>query len=236
MGNSITAQYQEYSSCYFLLSAEQLGNIGSNKSETGTMRRFVSCTFAIFAITILLPWTGYAQGNQAPGIVSTTLPPATPDEELLPPLKDPATVEQIREYLRLSGDMDAYRLRWIAAVDKNRSIGAPYWPESFWTSLKKEMQDTDLMPMYVVLYQHCITREFMREVLDAYHRQSAEEFQRSQVRFKLYEALSQQNAVMNKLTLAKTQEVTMKIYTIYKPQIKAARARYLAEHPGWVDK
>jgi hypothetical protein len=28
----------------------------------------------------------------------------------------------------------------------------------------------------------------------------------------------------------------MKVYAIYKPQIKAARARYLVEHPGWIDR
>jgi hypothetical protein len=144
------------------------------------MLRVASCTLAIFAIAILLPGTGNAQGNQAPKFVSTVVPSALPDaSESLPPLKDPATIEQIREYLRLSGDLDAYKARWIAAVDKNRSIGAPYWPESFWTSLKEEMQKTDLMPMYVVLYRHSIKRGLMQEVLDAYQRLGAERFRGS---------------------------------------------------------
>jgi hypothetical protein len=43
-------------------------------------------------------------------------------------------------------------------------------------------------------------------------------------------------ADIDKLKLAKTQEVLTKVYAVYKPQIKAARARYLAEHPDWVDK
>ncbi|MGA2831593.1 MAG: hypothetical protein ABSE55_00845 [Terracidiphilus sp.] len=201
------------------------------------MLRVASCTLAIFAIAILLPGTGNAQGNQAPKFVSTVVPSALPDaSESLPPLKDPATIEQIREYLRLSGDLDAYKARWIAAVDKNRSIGAPYWPESFWTSLKEEMQKTDLMPMYVVLYRHSIKRGLMQEVLDAYQRLGAERFRGSPECFKLGEALTGSNADMDKLTLAKTREVTMKVYAIYKPQIKAARARYLVEHPGWIDR
>jgi hypothetical protein len=41
---------------------------------------------------------------------------------------------------------------------------------------------------------------------------------------------------IDKLKLAKTEEVITKVYALYKPQIKAARARYLAEHPGWADK
>jgi hypothetical protein len=153
-----------------------------------------------------------------------------------PPLADPAALDQINEYLRLSGDMDSFRSRWIAAVDKNRSIGAPYWPESFWTSLKAEMQKTDLMPMFVVFYQHSISKELMREVLDAYHTLGAEHFQGSPACLKLGDAELAKTADMDKLKFAKTQEVLAKVYAVYKPQIKSARAQYQAERPDWVDK
>ena len=39
-----------------------------------------------------------------------------------------------------------------------------------------------------------------------------------------------------KLKLPETQAVVAKVYAEYKPQIKAARARYIAEHPEWKDK
>jgi hypothetical protein len=41
---------------------------------------------------------------------------------------------------------------------------------------------------------------------------------------------------VEKLRLAKTLEVTEKVYANYKPQIKAASARYWADHPNSVDK
>ena len=154
----------------------------------------------------------------------------------LPPLKDPATVDQIREYLRLSGDMDAYRLRWIAAVDKNRALGSPYWPESFWTAIKAEMQTTDLTPMFVTMYQHDVSRELMQEVLDSYHAQGLEHLQGSLARFRIAGAQVEMRDDSNAVRLAKTLEVINKVYAVYKPQILAARAQYMADHPEWVDK
>lgn len=187
----------------------------------------------VFAIACCLQGTAPAQ-SQRPQ--ATASPPASPTSPgvlvMLTPLKDPATVDQIREYLRLSGDMDSYRARWTAAVDKNRSIGAPYWPESFWTDLKAEMGKTDLMPMFIALYQHGISRDLMQEVLNTYHLVGATLFKFSPAAYRLNVAEQAMADDRNQLTLAKTQEVIEKVYTIYRPQIKEARARYLAEHPG----
>jgi len=149
---------------------------------------------------------------------------------------DAATIGQIHEYLQLSGDLDSFRLRWIAAVDKNRSIGAPYWPESFWAALKEEMQKADLMPMFVILYQHGISTSLMQEVLDTYHMLGTANFRGSPACFKLGDAELAMTADMDRLKLVKTQEVLNKVYTAYKPPIKAARLRYQADHPDWVDK
>ncbi len=179
-----------------------------------------------------------------PGIACTQeaakIPPhpvsSTDATDSLPPLKDPATVDQIHEYLRLSGDMDSYRLRWIAAVDKNRSIGSPYWPESFWTAIKTEMQQTDLTPMFVTMYQHDVSKELMQEVIDSYHAQGLEHVQGLMARFRFIAAQRAMTDDINKFTLAKTLEVINKVYAVYKPQIKAARVQYMAAHPDWVDK
>lgn len=154
----------------------------------------------------------------------------------LPPLPDPATVDQIREYLRLSGDMDSLRVRWIAALDKNHALGAPYWPESFWTAIKEEMRNTDLLPMYITLFQHDVSRELMQEVLETYHRRGVDHFQGSPACFKLGDPKLGLAADMDKLKLAKTQEVVNKVYAVYKPQIKAARLKYQADHPTSVNK
>ena len=187
-------------------------------------------------IALHLP-AAFGQQTQSPKNIQVTVAPST--QSVAPPLapiESPATDGQIREYLTLSGDLDSFRLSWIEAVDKNRSLGAPYWPESFWTAIKAEMQKTDLTPLFIVVYQHGVSNRLMQEVLDAYHTLGREHFQGSPACFKLGDAWSTLAPDFEKLKLAKTQEVITKIYAAYKPQIKAARAQYLADHPGWVDK
>jgi hypothetical protein len=90
--------------------------------------------------------------------------------------------------------------------------------------------------MYVILSQHYISKELMQEVLDAYHRLGAEHFHGSQECIKLGNAVVAMNSDMDKVKLAMTRKVVLKVYAIYKPQIKAARVQYMAEHPGWSDK
>ena len=152
------------------------------------------------------------------------------------PLRDAATVDQIREYLRLSGEMDAYRVRWIAALDKNRAHGAPYWPESFWSAAKAEMQKKDLTPAYIVMLQHGVSRELMQDVLGTYHRVGATLFIVSPAGVKLRSAEAAVEADTEKVRLAETLEVLHRVNAAYQPEIQAARAKYLAEHPGYVGK
>jgi hypothetical protein len=152
------------------------------------------------------------------------------------PIQDPATEGQVREYLRVSGEADEFRKSWIAAVDRNHSIGAPYWPESFFQAVKDEMKKTDLTPMYVDLFQHGVSRELMQEVLDAYRERGREHFSGSPECFKLGAAMVAIQGEYEKLKLAETRAVVSRIYDEYKPQIKAARARYTAQHPDFKDK
>ncbi|HXR39371.1 MAG TPA: hypothetical protein VN776_09775 [Terracidiphilus sp.] len=201
------------------------------------MHKLGKCFLAGLAAVALIPIAGASQEEQKPTTTSVPVSAAPAGvSDSLPPMEDPATVDQIKDYLRLSGEIDSFRASWIAAVDKNRSIGAPYWPESFWTAIKEEMQKTDLMPMYIVFYQHGISRGLMHEVLDAYQRLGADHFRGSPECFKLGDAVSLMSADWERIKLAKTRETISRVYAVYKPQMKAARARYLAEHPGWVDK
>jgi hypothetical protein len=181
---------------------------------------------------------GFAQSRPTPTITPVPVSPVSAaSSPSLPSLKDPATIDQIREYLRLSGDLESYRARWIAAVDKERAVGVRQaWPEPFWTDLKAEVGKTDLMPMFITMYQHGISRELMQEVLDTYHLVGATLFKLSPACFRL--AIAQQAMAddTNQLRLAKTLEVTEKVYTRYKPQIIEASDQYLAEHPHSVDK
>jgi hypothetical protein len=199
------------------------------------MRRAMRHPLMVFAIACCLQGA-LAQSQRSPTIVPVS--PTSPNASVtLTPLSDPATVDQIHEYLRLSGDLDSYRASWIAAVDKERSKGVfQYWPESFWTDLKAEMGKTDLMPMFITWYQHGISRDLMQEVLNTYHAVGAILFKVSPACYKLVVAQRAMADDTNKLRLAKTLEVTQRVYAIYKPQIKAASAGYLAEHPELVGK
>jgi TonB family protein len=193
------------------------------------MKRTIFNFITVVIVTASLLSIGHAQDKQAPKIVGVPGTISAPDDSMsLPPLADPVTPDQIREYLRLSGDLDSYRAKWIAAVDKNRSDVPPYWPEAFWTDLKAEMQKTDLMPMNITIFQHGISRDLMQRVLDAYKRLGGAYFKGSLVSIELGGAELSMKADANKLTLAKTLEVTNKVYTIYKPEIEAARVRYMA--------
>jgi hypothetical protein len=123
----------------------------------------------------------------------------------------------------------------INSVDKVRYIGKPYWPEPFWTSIKEEMQKADLMPMFIVLFQHGVSRELMQEVLDSYHRLGADHFAGSPACIKLGQAEFAMQADTEQLMQTETQALLEKVWQVYKPQIKEARAKYMAEHPDYKD-
>ncbi len=185
--------------------------------------------FRTLSSTFLLSFCIFGSPHNAPAFAQAATPSA------LLPLPHPATPDQIRQYLQLSGELNAYRDRWIAAVDKNRSIGAPYWPEAFWTEVKARMKRADLMPLYLAWYQHTVSTELMKQVIDSYQTLGANHFQGSPACFKLGEAQQPYQSEMDKLTLTNTSIVINQIYAIYKPQIKAARVKYMAEHPDWKD-
>jgi hypothetical protein len=177
-----------------------------------------------------------AQGKQVPTIVSASASQTSLEYAAsFPPVKNPASVDQIRDYMRFSGESEKYRARLINSVDKLRYIGKPYWPESFWTSIKQEMQNADLTPMYVVLFQHGVSRDLMQDVLDSYQRLGAAHFAGSPACFKLGGAVSAMQADTAQIMQDETQKLIEKVYQVYKPQIKAARAKYMIDHPDWKD-
>lgn len=174
---------------------------------------------------------GLAQSKQ--GTVTVPAPTSPDYAGLFPPLKNPASADQIREYIRISGDMEKYRTRLINTVDKVRYIGKPYWPESFWSSIKEEMRKADLVPMFIVLFQHGISRELIQEVLNTYQHVGADHFAGTPAWVKLNEAELAMQADTQQVMLRETQEIIERVYQVYKPQIKAARTKYMAEHPDW---
>jgi hypothetical protein len=187
-------------------------------------------------IVVSFPGACRAQDKPAQQTARTPATQTLPDLlSSLTPLKNAATDEQIREYLYWSRAVDDYRTAWIAGVDNNRSHSKPYWPETFWADIKTEMQNTDLVPMFVIWYRHTISRQLMDKVLDAYHKLGRDHFPGSPMCTEMGNAESPMKAQWDQLTVLMTRQVIAKVYTADKPQIDAARARYLAEHPGWKD-
>ena len=192
---------------------------------------------ALFAIVVSSLDACRAQDKPAPQTARSSAAQTLPDLlSSLTPLKNAATDEQIREYLYWSRAVDDYRTAWIAGLDNNRSHAKPYWPESFWTDIKTEMQNADLAPMFVVWYKHTISRELMDKVLDAYLKLGREHYHGSPVCTEMGNAESPMKAQWDQLTVLMTRQVIAKVYAADKPQIDAARARYLADHPDWQDK
>jgi hypothetical protein len=188
----------------------------------------------VIAIVMLPSAIVRGQQSKPPTIAKLSIEPAPSNP--LAPIDNHATEEQIRTYLQLSGELKDYRQHWIAAVDKNRSIGASYWPESFWTDLRAEMQKFDLVPTYITLYQHYLSQAKMQNVIDAYNSLGPAHFSGSPACVKWTETRLGMQADADKLTLSNTQQVVQGVYAKYKPQIAAARVKYKAEYPDWVDK
>ena len=87
---------------------------------------------------------------------------------------------------------------------------------------------------------HAAARSFARadagDVLDTYHKVGATLFLVSPAGFRLRSAEAAVEDDTQKVKLAETLEVLHRVNAAYQPEIRAARAKYLAEHPGYVGK
>jgi hypothetical protein len=146
-----------------------------------------------------------------------------------------STPEQFSEYLKLSGIGEIWRARWVTSVDSIRSKGKPYWPESFWADIKDSMKNVDLGPVTWGVYKSSISFEMMRSVNSALRTESVTELAQTPLGQKfcaLWQAKDQegQNAMF-----ALTESTLERVYERDEPAIKAARAKYIVDHPDWKD-
>jgi hypothetical protein len=216
---------------------ENRGTILTNNLGDMAMGRSVSSVVGVVALAVYFAGAAVAQNRlTVPGVGTPGGAALAHAANSFLPLPDPAQADQIEEYLRLSGDMDAFRLRWVVALEKNRAQGAPWWPESFWAAMKDEMEKADLLPMYITLFQHDVSRELMQKVLDSLRRRGADRFRGSKEYAKLVDPSLGLDGDIDKLKRAKTQEVLNRVYAEFKPQLTAARLKYQAEHPEFAEK
>jgi hypothetical protein len=147
-----------------------------------------------------------------------------------------ATVDQFREYLKLSGVGEIWRATWIAALDPNwKRVAAPYWPASLEDDMRNEMQNTDLAPAVWSVYHSYFSQHRMSEVNALLRYKGVQGYLASPVgrdfcrEWALHEDEGHQE--IQRLTL----EVLTTVYERDKPAVKAARARYMKEHPDYKD-
>ena len=194
--------------------------------------RFISILCA--ALTVCAH-SGAQQSQQTKTIVVQRATPAVGVDErpVLP--EHPATVEQFREYLKLSGVGEIWRAGWMEALEANRPKGEPYWPESFWTDVRDEMQKTDLAPFILEVYSPYISGDMMDAVNAALRKESLSEFATTPLGSQFCRLWDNGQEAGKKATLNLTLEISERVYERHKVEIKAARAKYLAEHPDWKD-
>jgi hypothetical protein len=145
------------------------------------------------------------------------------------------TVEQFREYLKLSGVGEIWRAGWIAALDANRHLGEPYWPESFWTDVREAMQAKDLAPTVFEVYRYTYSYQTMDKVNALLAKGGRAAYLASPVGSAFCAQWAMKEEQGKQANLAMTQALLEVAYQRHKPEIKAARAKYLAEHPDWKD-
>ena len=151
---------------------------------------------------------------------------------MLTPLKNASTDDQIREYLQMSHVVEDYKTAWISSVDKNRAHSQPYLPDSYWTDIKSEIQDTDIAPAFNTWFKHTVSSDLMDRVLDAYLK-LGKNFPGSPMCTELGKAQAPMGDQWNHLTVLLARQVIAKVNAADKAKIDDARTRYAAEHPGW---
>jgi hypothetical protein len=150
-------------------------------------------------------------------------------------IEQPLRVEQVREFLKLSGAGEIYRSGWMASLAANQAKGEPYWPESFWNDLRDEMRKTDLAPMVLELYMPFISDEMMQSANEYLRTHSMSQLAATPLGAKFCKLQQEADVNSQAETLKLTQATFMRVYERDQPQIKAAREKYLAAHPDYKD-
>ena len=150
------------------------------------------------------------------------------------PVKNPATDDQIREYFHFSHVIEDYKAAWIGGVDKNRAHAQPYLPDSYWTDVKTEIQDTDLAPPFTVWFKHTVSSDLMDKVLDAYLK-LGKNFPGSPMCNEIGKAQSPMGDQWNLMSVLLARQAIAKVTIADKAKIDDARKQYAAAHPGWTE-
>lgn len=98
------------------------------------------------------------------------------------------------------------------------------------------MQTADLAPSLASVYQKVISAEMMETAITALRTQSVTDFAATPFGASFCKLQRSTDADGKVATLALTQTTFMRVYYRHEVEIDTLRARYAAEHPGWVER
>ena len=139
------------------------------------------------------------------------------------PPAHPATEEQVREYLTLTGIVTGSRKSMESNVDSMQATAAPFIPADFWSDLKSSLQKMDLLAIYTPVLQRYLSQENMAAMLTFYRSPAGKVF------------LSVQPRIADEAETAlrgKGSQVGQTVFARHKDEIEAAKKKYLADHPA----
>jgi hypothetical protein len=188
-------------------------------------------------ITVTLFWAAsLVSSAQTKKVIIVPLStPVVADKSSSPFGEDALEVETVRTYLRLTSAGEIYRQSWLRALDLNKSKGAPYWPASFWDDVRKDMIEADLSPMVLKLYESNIRDSQLKIANEFLTNHTLSEFVSSPDGAELCRLQAVDDKNSSALTLEFTQKLIQRAYEQHKIEIRAAREKYLRDHPEYKD-
>jgi hypothetical protein len=152
-------------------------------------------------------------------------PPQTPPAEsasnaVAPPLH-PATEDQIREYLAVTGVSKATHELVDTIAATMQSQAPPYLPPSFWADMRAEFAKLDVVSTYVPIYQRYISQADMQAVIDFY---------RSPAGKNLLAVTPMLGRDAKAIMQEKGKEIGLAVYSRHKDEIDSAKKLYDAQH------
>jgi hypothetical protein len=135
----------------------------------------------------------------------------------------PATQEQVREYLALTGIVTGSRRSMESNIEAMQARAMPYYPASFWEDMRSQLLKLDLVAIYTPVLQRYLSQENMAAMLTFYRSPAGKLF------------LSVQPEMSHDAEMAlrsRGAEVAQGVYAKHKAEIDAAKKKYEAEHPG----
>jgi len=174
--------------------------------------------YKLWARILLTAMVMAANSLSAQTKVETPAPEANPTDVSAP--KDPATEDQIREYLSLIRTDKLAHEMMDQMAKSMQATSAPYFPASFWDDIRTEFRKFDLLSPHVTVYQHYLSRTDMQAVIDFY---------RSAAGQKLLTA--QPLAIRDVQVMVKetAEKIGMAVYERHKAEIEAAKAKFEAD-------